>query len=294
MSLEFEPITLDRQSDYNRLFDRCSPKPSDYSFINIWGWAPVYGLKWAWERERVWIRQEKPEPAFWAPVGFWQDAEDWQAIMSNSVSGPTTFVRTPEILQGIWKNQLGNRITLQETRGHWDYLYSVDELKELKGNRYHKKKNLLNQFINNYPYKYQAIGPEMLDRARSMQADWCVWRDCDSHDALSGENLVIEAIFNHWNDLDGVMGGALLVEETLVAYTVAEMLDTHTIVIHFEKGNPNYKGVYQAINQIFLSQASPEITWVNREQDLEDEGLRKSKMSYHPKAFLKKDRIVFQ
>ena len=77
----------------------------------------------------------------------------------------------------------------------------------------------------------------------------------------------------------------------MVAYTVAERLDKDTLLIHFEKGNPEYKGVYQAINQMFLANLTDEFTIVNREQDLGDEGLRKAKLSYNPFNFLRKYKV---
>jgi hypothetical protein len=64
-------------------------------------------------------------------------------------------------------------------------------------------------------------------------------------------------------------------------------------VIHFEKGDPDFKGVYQAINQLFLARAGEGYSFVNREQDLGDPGLRKAKQSYHPVAYLKKYRVAF-
>jgi hypothetical protein len=89
------------------------------------------------------------------------------------------------------------------------------------------------------------------------------------------------------------MGGLLRVAGRLVAYTVAERLATDTLLIHFEKGNPNFKGVYQAINQAFLAHnAEAAIRWVNREQDLGDEGLRRAKLSYHPETFVKKYEVL--
>lgn len=80
----------------------------------------------------------------------------------------------------------------------------------------------------------------------------------------------------------------------MIAYTIAEALDESSIVIHFEKGCPLFKGVYQAINQIFLEQCCQGFQTVNREQDLGDEGLRKAKLSYNPVAFLKKYRVCLK
>ena len=79
-----------------------------------------------------------------------------------------------------------------------------------------------------------------------------------------------------------------MVETEMAAYTVAEKLSADTLVIHFEKGDHDFKGVYQAINQIFLENAGRGFTMVNREQDLDSEGLRKAKLSYNPVGFLKK------
>jgi hypothetical protein len=79
-----------------------------------------------------------------------------------------------------------------------------------------------------------------------------------------------------------------MVDGRMAAYTVGERLSSDTLVIHFEKADPAYKGVYQAINQQFLTHADPAFTLVNREQDLGDEGLRKAKLSYHPVDFVRK------
>ncbi len=81
------------------------------------------------------------------------------------------------------------------------------------------------------------------------------------------------------------------VDDRLASYTIAEGLPDGTMVIHFEKGDPDYKGSYQAINQIFLENDSSDHCLVNREQDLGNEGLRKAKLSYHPVDFVKKYQL---
>jgi len=290
MTLQFEPITIDQQQDYLEHFRGCTQRASDYSFVNLWGWADEYGLMWAWDENLVWIRQTKPETVFWAPVGPWKDI-DWKKILGSEFSGPGIFIRIPEDLMSIWKNCGHVGLSIEETRGHWDYLYSVEELVGLKGNRFHKKKNLLSQFIKAYKYDYIPLGHDIVEKALSMQEDWCTWRDCEASDTLSSENRVIEKVLRAWHKLQGLKGGAVVVNDKIAAYTVAESLADDTLLVHFEKGNQDYKGAYQAINQIFLGHNGTGYKTVNREQDLDDEGLRKAKLSYNPVGFLKKYRI---
>ncbi len=287
MSLRFEPIRIERQPDYFEFLDACPEKASDYSFLNLWGWADVYGLEWAWTPELVWIRQSRPVEKYWAPVGDWKSV-DWAEILRLHFSGNVPFGRVPEGLLRIWRQTPGIKRETQPSRGHWDYLYSVTDLVELKGNKYHKKKNLLNQFSKRYDYQYIPLVGDNIHQTIQMQENWCTWRDCASQAALDSENQVISKALNNWQRFHRLMGGAIMVETEVAAYTVAEKLSADTLVIHFEKGDHDFKGIYQAINQIFLENAGRGFTMVNREQDLDSEGLRKAKLSYNPVGFLKK------
>jgi len=290
MLLDFEPINLDKQLEYFSHFTACSEKASDYSFVNLWGWAEEYGLFWAWTDELVWIKQTRPQVAYWAPVGAWESI-DWHECFYKYISNETLFMRVPENLLQCWKRDMEKRLAIEEARGHWDYLYSFTDLVELKGNRLHKKRNLLSQFKKKYDFKYASFGKEMIELAKAMQEDWCTWRDCESSESLLAENNAILRILNSSQRLEGLSGGAVMVEEKMAAYTVAERISDDTLLIHFEKGNPAFKGVYQAINQVFLEHSAGDFSIVNREQDLDNPGLRRAKLSYHPLDFVKKYRV---
>lgn len=291
MRLEFEPISLEKQEDYQKMLARCPQVASDYSFMNLWAWAEDYGLSWAWNDDCVWIRQSRPEILYWAPVGPWYEI-DWGTRLADDPNGEIIFIRIPDKLVEHWQTKFIDRATFEEERGHWDYVYSVSDLIELKGNRFHKKKNLLNQFVKKYEYTYVQFGPQLIGQAMAMQEDWCTWRDCESSDVLSAENRAVCRVLENWEQLNGMQGGALLVDGKMVAYTVAEALTPQSIVIHFEKGDTQFKGVYQAINQMFLAHSARDFLTVNREQDLNDEGLRKSKLSYNPLEYLRKSRVT--
>ncbi|TVQ96129.1 MAG: DUF2156 domain-containing protein [Desulfovibrionales bacterium] len=287
---DFQPISLRDQERYLALLTQCPQKTSDYSFANIFGWAEEYGLEWCFDSQLVWLRQQRPQPVYWAPVGAWDDV-DWKEHEPDL--HPALFHRIPEELTRIWRRQFGERMILTEARGQWDYLYSVQDLIELKGNRFHKKKNLLRQFQRKHQAVYHPLDLDCVERVLEMQSNWCTWKECvDSH-ALEAENSAIKRVLMEWDHIPGLMGGVLEVGDDIIAYTVAEALTANTVVIHFEKGHTAYKGVYQAINNLFLVHAASEFAYVNREQDLDDEGLRKAKLSYNPACFLKKFEVRF-
>lgn len=297
----FEPITIDKQKEYRSLLTQVPDVTSDYSFINLWSWQEIYELQWAWWKDLVFIRQNRPQTAYWAPIGNWLE-QDWVQVIADLNLGRCHFDRIPEQLYSTWDQWFpGHQLTTN--RDHWDYVYSIQELISLRGKAFHKKKNLLNQFLKKYDFQYQPLGAKNLEQALTLQTEWCLWRDCEDSTTLEAENQAIVRTLQEWELLEHVFGGGLLVKGQMVAFTVAEPLDKETIVIHFEKGCPNYKGVYQAINQIFLQETFSvqglercaqqgldlrAYKWVNREQDLGDPGLRKAKESYNPVSHLKK------
>lgn len=291
MPLEFEPVSIDKQDLYVKQFLTCPQKTSDYSFVNLWAWGGEYGLHWAWDDPLIWLKQTEPEEIFWAPVGPWESV-DWRQLFSKRLAEDTIFLRVPERLAERWSRIFAGRMRTEEIRDHWDYIYDVSELTALPGNRFHKKKNLLNQFLKKNSFTYAPLGPDQIDQALAMQESWCTWRDCESLDTLAAENRSIQRVLADWETLTGLSGGTLTVDNQMVAYTIAERLTEDMILIHFEKANQDIKGAYQAINQQFLAHSGSQYKFVNREQDLGDERLRKAKLSYHPVHFLKKYRIA--
>jgi uncharacterized protein len=286
-TLNFEPIVLEKQAAYLDKLVQCDQIASDYSFINLWGWGPEYGLQWAWQDDLVWLKQESPQPALWAPVGDWRSVT-WPDLLEKARATADRMIRIPEALSKVMRDSAGGETAFEDSRDHWDYLYAIEDLVALKGNRFHKKKNLLNQFTNTYAFTYLDLGSTMVEQALGMQEDWCTWRDCESSDTLAAENNAIARVLYDWKAFQGIAGGALIVDEIIVAYTIAETMPDGTLLIHFEKACPDHKGSYQAINQQFLAHAPKGPTIVNREQDLGDEGLRKAKLSYHPVDFIRK------
>jgi len=289
MKNAFTPVNLDDMAVYQKFHTASGTRAADYSFTNLWGWAEHYGLEWQFTEKLCWIRQTKPFIRYWAPMGWWKDV-DWAA--SGEFAKGREFFRVPRPLRLIWEEQLPAILDVAGSRGQWDYLYKAEELATLSGNRFHKKKNLFNQFLKKYPdYQYMPLTLECVEEVLRMQKKWCLWNECPESDALRAENIAIFRVLSHWDQLPGLTGGFLSLDGKVVAYTVGEQLTTDTLVIHFEKGDTQYKGVYQAINCFFARDAVGKFTYINREQDLDDEGLRKAKESYNPVDYVRKNTV---
>ena len=157
LDLSFIPIGMEQQNDYRRQLAQCRQIASDYSFTNLFGWAPEYDLAWAWKDDLVWIRQSHPFTALWAPIGNW-DTVNWPSLLPALSSVADRIIRIPEVLREIWQDAISGDGRFTESRGQWDYLYRIEELVQLKGNRFHKKKNLVNQFKKTYPFEYLPFG----------------------------------------------------------------------------------------------------------------------------------------
>jgi len=287
MPLEYRPLSLEVRDDYNRLFEACSNRTSDYTFVNIWAWSDERGYELAGAEDLFWPRVTRHGTTCWAPVGDWENA-DWERIMRDLFPGGMTFHRVPEALASIWRERLGDGVRLEDQRSEWEYVYSATDLADHRGNRFHKKKNLVRQFRREYESEYRRLAEGDVDEALEMQQLWCEWKNCDDIPGLRAENHAIARVLRNWDSLPGLVCGALYVKDFMVAYSVGEPMTDDMVVVHFEKGLADYKGVYQAINQAFVERSCAGYAWINREQDMGEEGLRQAKESYNPSRFLKK------
>lgn len=292
MKLEFAPLRLDHREPFQVLLEQTPQRASDYSFVNTYAWHHYRNYAVAFGEGLCWLQVTTPSTVHWAPFGPWFDL-DWEKILQGNFPTGTFFDRVPEELALHLQKHLGERILLNEERDQWEYIYSRDELVALAGNRFHRKKNHLLQFQKSYDFEYREITTETRDLIVSMQKEWCSWKNCDDSPGLKAENDAILRILGKWEHFPGLLGGSLFVKGDMVAYTVAEAFGD-TLIIHFEKGLSEYRGVYQAINQIFLERSASGFEWINREQDMGEPGIRKAKMSYNPMVFLKKFTVTWK
>ncbi|HEQ72047.1 MAG TPA: DUF2156 domain-containing protein [Spirochaetia bacterium] len=177
----------------------------------------------------------------------------------------------------------GYRVT--EDRDNFDYLYFRSDLARLPGKRFHKKRNLVKGFLNSYSCEEKPLTADTLPDAIGVLEQWKNTLESDGDYAETREAL------EHFEKLR-LSGAVYRVEKRPAAFVVGEpLVDRMSFVIHFEKADTSFKGIYQFINKAFAARIPKQYVYVNREQDLGDKGLRQAKLTYRPCSFVKKYRV---
>lgn len=200
--------------------------------------------------------------------------------------------RVPEGLVKRYLNS-ASHLTRVLDRDHCDYVYLTEELIHLEGNKFHGKRNHINKFKKHHTYDYTTLTPDLIDACLSLESEWCNLKHCELFPGLLGEERAIYQALHNMEKLD-FKGGVIQIDGAVEAFALGEQLNPHTAVIHIEKANPAFDGLYQLINQEFCAHEWKGMTYINREQDLGDEGLRKAKLSYHPHHLVNKYTVTLK
>lgn len=293
---DFRPLGLDDRAFIREALRRYQPETSELTFTNLFIWSSLY--RWRWSTAGEWLillmEEDGKEPAFLQPVGPSPRLEVTQRALSWLRAERGILSPRIERADSRFVLEVSAAADLKVTpeREHFDYVYETSDLTALKGARYHAKRNHISRFLQDHgaDFQFVPIGPENLGLCAEFQVRWCEWRRCDEDMNLREEWTAVRQGLAHYQDL-AVQGAAILIGEKVEAFTFGELLNPQTAVVHIEKANPEIPGLYAAINQKFCEKYWSGIPFVNREQDLGEEGLRKAKLSYLPVRLVEKYRV---
>ncbi|MFX0187832.1 MAG: DUF2156 domain-containing protein [Candidatus Hodarchaeota archaeon] len=295
-----KPLEISDHPLFNNYFQKFPPEISELTFTNLFIWRNYYNFLFMEYNEHLLIFSENYLKKWKKPFSNKQDVffflppigQNPEKIMVDLFEEMNNIEihRVPDCIINKIRNI--NSLNIIEDRNNWDYIYEKEALISLQGNTYRQKRRWLNKFMSEYNYEFHIISEDYIEKTRSLQLEWCDMNECQSNEDLMEEQKAINAALNNYSDLN-LRGGILCVEDKCVGYTLGEMLNTNTMVIHIEKAHINYEGSYQAINNLFLKNCCKDAIYVNREQDLGISGLRKAKESYKPHHMVKKS-IVYQ
>jgi hypothetical protein len=190
------------------------------------------------------------------------------------------------------ENWFPGKFQFKTSRDDFDYVYAIDDLADLRGRKFQKKRNHFNRFRTEHPnYEVRELNACNLHQALSMVDAWYRKRmKEDPEGDYLLENIALARAFQHYGQLnmDGIM---LLDGDRVLAVTMGSRLSPDTFDIHFEKAREDVDGAYTVVNQEFaryLRLKYPEVAYLDREDDMGLEGLRKAKLSYNPDHLVEK------
>lgn len=270
---------------------------SDASFANIYLLRNKYSTKISRYKDFI-IRKYSGKGArcgYTFPLGKGDVAKALAEIEKDAkeCGERLQFAFVTEEQKEVLENAMPARFCYSSDAGDSDYIYLRSELASLSGKAFHKKKNHFSKFVRTYPdYKYYEIGASNIYDAQKVADAWYYEHLQDEDASQLAEYKAIKEALENFEEL-GLIGGIIYVNDSPCAMTIASKINENTVDVHFEKAVGEYalNGGYAAINKLF-SEKLDGVTWLNREEDIGIEGLRKAKLSYRPKIMLKKYSAV--
>ncbi|MBP1646096.1 MAG: hypothetical protein H6Q16_1671 [Bacteroidetes bacterium] len=186
--------------------------------------------------------------------------------------------------QDLFRENFCSQFTCEKRRDFFDYVYLKESLATLSGKKLQAKRNHVNKFIKTYNYEYLNIDSSNVHLCIDFANCWLEANTKENPENEQGykEELQVIKYFTENFDKLGMLGGAILVEGKMVAFTLGSKVNNQTFCTHIEKANKDYDGAYAIINKEFANHLPEEYIYINREEDIGLEGLRKAKLSYNP------------
>lgn len=296
--MQWKPIDIEDRAILERYFSAQDLHVSDFSFTNLYLWHFSRSISYAIVDGLLCIKTQYhgEQPFLFYPLGQGDKRAVIEQLMErfDSHAIPFSFRSLNLKMTQELERLFPARFEFIHNRDRSDYIYAVEELIELKGRKFHKKKNHLNRFFELYPnFSYENLSSENVEE---LLEAWKLWfgRIADEADeGLKNEYIGIVETLKQFDNMS-YKGGILRVEGKIVAFTLGEQLDSDSVVVHIEKADTEYHGAYQAINQQFLANEWQHLKYVNREEDLGIEGLRRAKLSYQPVSFVDKYNAILK
>lgn len=290
--IDFKPVSFDDRELYEHYIMDENERGCEFTFANLYMWGQQnitvlhnHIVLFSWFNNRN---------VYPYPIGkgnkkvvldaIIEDAKERKIPCQITGLGATAKQTLEELYPGKFRFYCN--------RDAFDYVYAIDDLADLNGRKYHGKRNHYNRFRNNLPnYTVEPIRKDNLPRVRQMIDKWYAVRlqkkpDDDYH----MEQIALEKALGYYREL-GMEGLMLLNGEDILAVTLGSRMSVNSFDVHFEKARQDVEGAYTAINCEFaryIRNKYPQIKFLNREEDMGLEGLRKSKLSYHPHHMVEK------
>lgn len=290
--MDFKPIDISMKQTVEHYTAKWKLECSEYTFSNLLMWGCGGNIMLAEDEQALYILLHWGNERFmFAPLTVEPESEYYQTALDKAAEYMRTHGIDP-VFKGIsgpikaaFERCTGYELT--DDRNNSDYVYTMESLRDLAGKKLHAKRNHIHQFMAQYGerYEYVKITGDMMGECVDVYNEWLSEKSPDETDNM--ELSAIKTLLMHMDTL-GIRGGGIRIDGRLAAFTLGQKMDDNMAVVHIEKADNEIMGLYTVINNQFVQHELTDVKFINREEDMGMEGLRKAKLSYYPAYMIDK------
>lgn len=294
MNINWKTVEMEDKEIISGYYKEEQSRSCEETFANNYLWEPHYHVRYAViEDMLVFISGEDNEFS----LGFPHGKGDLKKVIlllcdyfKQNNNPFTMHLVTAEQFNRL-EEAFPNQFQIAYDRDAADYIYEAEKLVTLAGKKLHAKRNHINKFkLEHQQWQYEVITKENKEECFQMAAEWCKVNGCNDDPEKKMEFCVTLNALKFMEELE-LKGGLLRVDGKIAAFSLGEAVSSDTFVVHIEKAFADIQGAYPMINQQFVLHEAEGYTYINREEDMGAEGLRKAKLSYYP-IFLQEKGMV--
>lgn len=297
--LPFQPVALEDKQKADVCLTQQNYRICEHCFTDLFIWKDHYDTQICFWEDFLFVKMKTfPEQRtlYLAPIGSGDIKKALLAMEQDAHERGVDFALCciPEPMIAQIEAAMPGYFIIQDYPDGADYIYSAEKLMTLSGKKLQSKRNFVNRFQKTYAgrWSYEELTDANKQEAFDFHLHWCETGDnCPNGTMYSGETCAVSLALNNSEAL-GMKGGILRLDGAVIAFTMGCPVSADTYVVQLEKAEASIAGAYPMINQQFAQHNFAGYTYVNREDDLGLEGLRKAKLSYHPVMMGKKFMAV--
>ena len=286
--IDFHPVTVADKPLFEYYMLSSEEQNCDLNFANIFCWSDTYHSEVAEVEDFLVIRFDNGEAkSYMQPVGTGDKRSIFERLREDAIA-----LRAPLRLYGLsaeWREFLEQNypqeFAFDAPRALCDYIYRSEDLASLQGRRYQPKRNHLNHFVARHDWHAEPISKANIKDCIALNNKWLNGREMGELE--QAEQQALQRAFDNFDPL-GLRGLVLYADDRAVAFSYGTPITQKTFCTHIEKHDGEVQGAATMINRLMAQSLEEEFEFINREDDLGLEGLRRAKLSYYPTILLDK------
>jgi hypothetical protein len=291
--LHFKTLELDDRDLFKKYLGDYNFNTYEYSFLNLYLWRKYCNVEYTLLHDVLIVKktEEGKGTIFMQPIGYTRDnlkdiVMELMEYKKKNKNMKVLFSDVEEPFLEELRNLFGEDVQYYQDVKNFDYIYETEKLIKLNGDKLRKRKSQYNQFVNNYEYRVEDISShKVINDCLRFAEDW--FNNQPKNYQLECELEGINDIIHNLDILNG-LGMAVYVNDVIAGFTIGEIVNKNMAIIHIEKGDTIYNGIYAFINRTFAELYLKNVKYINREEDIGIPGLRRAKLAYDPIKLEKK------